>query len=104
MLMIMSLKKLGMLIIRNNKNLTIGIVTDGDLKRALQKNKDIQNITVKNIMTKNPKIILDDTPLLDALSIMTKNKITCLFISKTKSSKKPVGIIHIHDCLRLIQN
>ena len=55
-------------------------------------------------MTKNPKIILDDMPLLDALSIMTKNKITCLFISKTKSSKKPVGIIHIHDCLRLIQN
>jgi signal-transduction protein with cAMP-binding, CBS, and nucleotidyltransferase domain len=43
-------------------------------------------------------------PLLDALSIMTKNKITCLFISKNKSTKKPIGIIHIHDCLRLIQN
>ena len=55
-------------------------------------------------MKRSPKIILEDMPLLDALSIMTENKITCLFISKNQSIKKPVGIIHIHDCLRLIQN
>ena len=72
--------------------------------------KRIQTLTkfldkqAKDIMTKNPKIILDEMPLLDALSIMTKNKITCLFISKNKSTKKPIGIIHIHDCLRLIQS
>ena len=80
----------------------VGVITDGDLRRGL--NAKFLEKQAKNIMTKNPKIILDDMPLLDALSIMTKNKITCLFISNNKSNKKPVGIIHIHDCLRLIQN
>jgi arabinose-5-phosphate isomerase len=80
----------------------IGVITDGDLRRGL--NAKFLDKKAKDIMTKNPKIILDDMPLLDALSIMTKNKITCLFISKNKSTKKPVGIIHIHDCLRLLQN
>ena len=80
----------------------VGVITDGDLRRGL--NAKFLEKQAKNIMTKNPKIILDDMPLLDALSIMTKNKITCLFISNNKSIKKPVGIIHIHDCLRLIQN
>ena len=45
---LMSSKKLGILVVRNNKNLTIGIVTAGDLKRAIQKNKDIQNLSIKN--------------------------------------------------------
>ena len=80
----------------------VGVITDGDLRRGL--NAKFLEKQAKDIMTKNPKIILDDMPLLDALSIMTKNKITCLFISNNKSNKKPVGIIHIHDCLRLIQN
>ena len=80
----------------------VGVITDGDLRRGL--NAKFLEKQARDIMTKNPKIILDDMPLLDALSIMTKNKITCLFISNNKSIKKPVGIIHIHDCLRLIQN
>ncbi|MFL2899359.1 MAG: SIS domain-containing protein [Candidatus Pelagibacterales bacterium] len=80
----------------------VGVITDGDLRRGL--NAKFLEKQARDIMTKNPKIILDDMPLLDALSIMTKNKITCLFISSNKSNKKPIGIIHIHDCLRLIQN
>ncbi|MDG2416136.1 MAG: KpsF/GutQ family sugar-phosphate isomerase [Pelagibacterales bacterium] len=80
----------------------VGVITDGDLRRGL--NARFLDKQAKDIMTKNPKIIFDEMPLLDALSIMTKNKITCLFISNNKSTKKPIGIIHIHDCLRLIQN
>ena len=80
----------------------VGIITDGDLRRGL--NAKFLDKLAKNVMTKNPKIILDDMPLMDALSIMNKNKITCLFISKNKFTKKPIGIIHIHDCLRLMQS
>jgi arabinose-5-phosphate isomerase len=97
---IMSLKKLGMLIIRNNKNLTIGIVTDGDLKRALQKNKDIQNITVKNIMTKNPKSIERNELAAKALNIMnSKNKITSLCVHDKRNKSQTIGVIHIHNIL-----
>tara|TARA_X000000368_G_scaffold42115_1_gene30367 strand:+ start:599 stop:1594 length:996 start_codon:yes stop_codon:yes gene_type:complete len=78
----------------------IGVITDGDLRRGL--NAKFLDKLAKDIMSRNPKMVSDDMPLLDALSIMTKNKITCLFISKNKSSKKPIGIIHIHDCLRLM--
>ena len=78
------------------------MITDGDLRRGL--NAKFLEKLAKDVMSKKPKIILDDMPLLDALSIMNKNKITCLFISKNKFSKKPIGIIHIHDCLRLMQN
>ena len=80
----------------------VGVITDGDLRRGL--NAKFLDKLAKDIMTRRPKIISSDLPLLDALSIMTKNKITCLFISNNKFTRKPVGIIHIHDCLRLIQN
>ena len=98
----MTKKSFGHVGVIDKRKKIIGVITDGDLRRGL--NAKFLDKQAKDIMTKNPKIIFDDMPLLDALSIMTKNKITCLFISKTKSSKKPVGIIHIHDCLRLIQN
>ena len=80
----------------------IGVITDGDLRRGL--NAKFLDKLAKDIMTRKPKIISDKMLLLEALSIMTKNKITCLFVSKNNSIKKPVGIIHIHDCLRLMQN
>ena len=80
----------------------VGIITDGDLRRGL--NAKFLEKLAKNVMTRNPKIISDNLLLLEALSIMTKNQITCLFISKEKSPKKPAGIIHIHDCLRVMQN
>ena len=71
---IMSSKKLGILIVKNKKNLTIGIVTDGDLKRAIQKNKNIQDLAVKNIMTKNPMSINRNELAAKALNLM--NSIT----------------------------
>ena len=88
-------------VIDKNKKI-VGVITDGDLRRGL--NAKFLDKLAKDIMTKKPKIIASDLPLLDALSIMTKNKITCLFISNNKSIRKPIGIIHIHDCLRLMQN
>ncbi len=88
-------------VVDTNKRI-VGIITDGDLRRGL--NAKFLEKLAKNVMTRNPKIISDNLLLLEALSIMTKNQITCLFISKEKSPKKPAGIIHIHDCLRVMQN
>ena len=54
------------------------------------------------MMTPKPKLIDENELMLNALKIMNKNKITCLFVTKKKSKTKPVGIIHIHDCLRFV--
>ena len=98
----MTKKSFGHVGVINKHKMIVGVITDGDLRRGL--NAKFLDKLAKEIMNRSPKIILEDMPLLDALSIMTENKITCLFISKNESIKKPVGIIHIHDCLRLIQN
>ena len=99
-LKIMSLKKLGVLIVRNKNKRTIGVVTDGDLKRAIQKNKDINNLSIKKIMTKNPISISENDLAAKALNLMTsKKKITSLCVHKNKNKKKTTGIIHIHHIL-----
>ncbi len=98
-LKIMSKKKLGVLVVRNKQKNTIGVVTDGDLKRAIQKNKDIKDMNVKNIMTKNPISIDQNELAAKALNLMTsKKKITSLCVHKT-NKKKTIGILHIHHIL-----
>ena len=98
-LKIMSNKKLGVLIVRNKNKNTIGVVTDGDLKRAIQKNKDIQNMNVKNIMTKDPISIDQNELAAKALNLMTsKKKITSLCVHKN-NKRKTTGILHIHHIL-----
>ena len=77
-----------------NKNQLIGIITDGDLRRNINK----QFFEKANmIMTPKPKLIKKDILVLEALNIMNKNKITCLFIVNDEKNKTPIGIIHIHD-------
>ena len=93
-------KGLGVLIVKNNKGNTIGIVTDGDIKRANQKFKNIQNLRVKNIMTKNPLKVDKDVLADKALSLMSENKITSLCVYKNNKKPKTIGIIHIHDILK----
>jgi len=98
-LKIISNKKLGILIVRNKKRLTKGVVTDGQIRRANQKNKNLQNLKVKEIMTLNPITISKDTLAAKALSLMNTKKITSLCVNSQKSKKKTIGIIHIHNIL-----
>jgi len=98
-LKILSQKKLGVLIVRNKSKKTIGIITDGQIRRAGQKNNNLQNLIVKNVMTPNPINTNPDTLAAKALSIMNEKKITCLCVSSKKSKKKTIGIIHIHNIL-----
>ena len=99
-LKILSKKNLGVLIIRNKIKKTIGVITDGDLKRAIEKNNDIKDIKLKKIMTKNPISIDQNELAAKALSLMTSNKkITSLCVYKNKKKKQTVGLIHIHNIL-----
>ena len=96
---IISNKKLGVLIAKNSKGSTTGIITDGQIRRANQKNKDLQDLTVKKVMTSNPISVDGDMLAAKALSLMNLNKITSLCVHNRKNKKKTVGIIHIHNIL-----
>jgi len=82
-------------VLENNK--LAGVVTDGDLRRMLEKNMDFTHLTAKDIMTKNPKTIEPEMMVVDALGLMRKNNITQLLVLK---KGKYVGIIHLHDILK----
>ncbi len=90
-------KKIGSVIVRN-KSLTVGLIVDGDIKRVSQKNKNLHDLKVKNIMTKNPISVDKDMLAAKALSIMNSKKITILCVQQ-KNKKKTIGIIHIHHIL-----
>ena len=98
-LKIISNKKLGILIVRNGKKSTSGIITDGQIRRASQKNEDLQSLKVKEIMTLNPISINKDVLAAKALSLMNVKKITSLCVHNKKSKNKTIGIIHIHNIL-----
>ena len=98
-LKVISKKKLGVLIVLNNKRRTVGIITDGDIKRANNKYKNINDLKLKEIMTKNPISIEKNTLAVEALDTMNINKITGLCVHNKSNSKKTVGFLHIHNIL-----
>jgi len=93
-----SQKKLGMTTIVNEKDELIGIFTDGDIRRAFEKNLDIHTILIHECMTKNPKVIPPHLLAAEALSLMETHKITSLVITNTLH--QPIGIVHMHDVLK----
>ena len=97
-LKIISKKNLGVLIIKNKKNDTIGIITDGQIRRSGQRNKNLQSLIVKDVMTKNPISVNPYMLAAKALSLMNTKKITSLCVNNPKS-KKTIGVIHIHNIL-----
>ena len=93
-----SKKGLGVLFVRRN-NLTVGILTDGDIKRINQKNLDFQKVKINSVMKRNPISVEKDTLAAKALEIMNTNRITALCVHKGTNKKKTIGIIHIHNIL-----
>ncbi len=91
----MSSKKLGSTLVMD-KNRLIGIITDGDLRRAMEKNVNFET-KAEEIMTKNPKTIEEDTFAEKAIEKMEKYKITVLPVVDEKGNLK--GILHLHDIL-----
>jgi len=99
-LRIISKKKLGTLIVQNKISKTVGIITDGDIKRANSKYKNINELSVKNIMSKNPISIEKNTLAVEALAIMNNKKITGLCVHNKTNYKKTIGFLHIHNILK----
>ena len=92
-------KKLGVLIVKNSKGSTTGIITDGQIRRANQKNKDLQDLTVSKVMTLNPVSVNADMLAAKALSLMNFKKITSLCVHSKKNQKKTKGIIHFNNII-----
>ncbi|MCH5599935.1 KpsF/GutQ family sugar-phosphate isomerase [Niabella ginsengisoli] len=81
-------KRLGVTAVVDNENNLVGIITDGDLRRMLEKKSDIDSVAAADIMTGNPKTISDDELAITALDMMRKNAITQLVVTSEKSTKE----------------
>jgi len=98
MLIIMSSKLLGCVLMTDDSGHCTGIFTDGDLRRILEKNEDFFKITASDAMIKNPKTISQDAILDAALGMMEKHSITQL--PTVDKDNKLIGVIHLHDILK----
>ena len=103
-LKVITQKKLGILISKNQKGNTTGIITDGQIRRVSQKNRDLHSLKVKNVMTKNPIKVDKEILAIKALSIMNSKKITSLCVYSKNNKSKTIGIIHIHNILENTTN
>ena len=98
-LRIITVKGLGVILVKK-RNITSGILTDGDLKRLNRKYKNFQKSKLKKVMKKNPVSVEKNTLAAQALSIMNAKKITSLCVHKGNKKNRTVGIIHIHNILK----
>ena len=98
-LKIITKKKLGVLVVQNNTKKTNGIITDGQIRRVSEKKGNLDNLKVKNVMTKNPISVNKEVLAAKALSLMNSNRITSLCVYEGKNKNRTIGIIHIHNIL-----
>ena len=91
-----SQNRLGVTAVLNDKKLA-GIITDGDIRRMLEDEKDISSLCAKDIMSRDPKITKPEDLAYNALKEMEQNNITQLIVIK---SEKYLGVIHIHDIIK----
>lgn len=93
-------KRLGVTAVVNGDGDLVGVVTDGDLRRAIERYENVLSKCASDVMTKNPKVIKKDALAAYALKKMEEFSITSLFVIDKEGDKHPVGIIHIHDLLK----
>jgi arabinose-5-phosphate isomerase len=93
----MTKKRLGITAVVSAGNDLLGIITDGDLRRMLEKTVAIDKIKAEDILTANPKTIGPDELAVEALDLLRKNEISQLVVMK---EGKYLGIIHLHDLIR----
>lgn len=96
-IMEMTKKRLGVTAVVDNSGILLGIITDGDLRRMLEKDADINTIKAEAIMTKNPKTISESELAVNALDLLRRYEISQLAVT---DNGKYAGIIHLHDLIR----
>jgi len=95
----MSTKRMGITGVFSNDGQLLGCVTDGDLRRGMQRFDDFFQRKVEKVMSGDPKVISADTMAVDALRLMEKSRISVVFIHDTQDKNLIVGAVHMHDIL-----
>ena len=90
-------KRLGLTAVINQQGQLQGIITDGDLRRMLEKSSSIDKITAADILSPNPKTIAPETLAVEALELMRKNDISALLVVE---DQRYLGVLHLHDLVR----
>lgn len=80
-----------------NDGLLLGVITDGDLRRNMD---GLLERSARDVMTENPQTIAASSLAGEALGVMNERKITTLFVVNPEQPERPIGILHLHDCLR----
>jgi len=93
-------KRLGVTGVCNQEGQLVGVITDGDLRRALERFNDLLHRRVSEVMTRNPKRIEKDALAAKAVQRMEEFSITSLFVFEKPGDTIPAGIIHLHDLLK----
>lgn len=97
-LLVMTEKGFGMTTVVTDDNKLLGVFTDGDLRRIVDAKVDINNVTMADVMSPNPKTINGEILAAQALKIMEDDSITALIVEDENQS--PIGVLHMHDILR----
>jgi arabinose-5-phosphate isomerase len=99
-LIVMAARRFGCVGILDDQGGLAGIITDGDLSRHMDRDNFLDS-KASEVMTRGPKIAHPGQLAAEALALMNEKKITRLFVlDPADPGRKPVGILHIHDCLR----
>ncbi|MFP5508636.1 MAG: KpsF/GutQ family sugar-phosphate isomerase [Paracoccaceae bacterium] len=93
-----SRKGFGVVGVTDAQGLLTGIITDGDLRRHMD---GLLSLTADAVMTRNPRTIAPDALAESAVGVMNDRKITCLFVIDPNAPGRAMGLLHIHDCLRV---
>jgi arabinose-5-phosphate isomerase len=94
----MTQKGLGITTVINKDNKLTGVFTDGDLRRAIDKNIDINHALIKDVMSPNPSTITSNMLVAEVVGLMERQEITALIVANEQ--QQPIGVIHMHDILR----
>lgn len=92
-------KKLGMTAVLDAAGLIVGILTDGDLRRALGRGGDVLGMRLAEVMTRSPKTVARDALAARAMKMMEDFKITSLLVVDEPGGRRPAGVLHMHDLI-----
>jgi arabinose-5-phosphate isomerase len=93
-------KRMGFTGVFSREEELMGIITDGDLRRGIERFPDLLSRPAAEVMTRNPKWVIKDALAAYALKVMEEFSITSLFVLEKEGDRRPAGIIHIHDLLK----
>ena len=97
----MSRKGLGMTCVVDSDDTLVGIITDGDLRRQMERSVDIRTMAAGDVMTRHPISVSRRTLAVEALNIMEQRKITAIVVADGDQPKRVAGVVHVHDLWRM---